>query len=292
MTPTATRALIAASLLTGALGATAVAADPDKGTVSADSPKVTWRGQVSEGSYFVSRAMILADATGNGGDVPCDQGCDSFALTVATKKDLTVSADSPATTDDPGQTVIRVTKPDGSYLTTVGESSEGKPVIVKFKNADTGDYAIDVSDNYADAHEYAGSASLAVPPPAAGPTAPPAAPPATSNPPASGGTQGQDIDLAVKAGKASLRKLRKSRKLTAKVTVSREVAKLSGFLRKGKATIATATRGKTSGTVSVTLKLAKKAAKKLKKGTLTLTFVADDGQGTTATRTVKVKVGR
>ena len=51
MNRTALRALCAASVAAGALGATAIAATPESGTVSAETPKVTWKGEL-ENSFF------------------------------------------------------------------------------------------------------------------------------------------------------------------------------------------------------------------------------------------------
>ena len=300
------RALCATLVAGGALAATALAADPDKGTVSAEAPKVTWKGEVGDGSYFTYVALATEPEPGT---VPCEQGCDTFTLTVAKQADLTIGADSPGEdTADPDGVVLRVQKPDGSFVTTEGDSTKGKPLTVKFKNAATGDYVINYANNYAAAQTYDGFAQLGLAAPAQAPGQNPSTnqppPPSPSpvpggqqqgNPPQPGLTpsgQGRNIDITIKAGKASARKLRKSRKLKATVKVSREVAKLRGFLRRGKKTIGKASRGRTNGTVRVTLKLSKKAARKLRKGTLALTFVADDGTGTVASKTVKVRVGK
>jgi hypothetical protein len=299
MRRTATRALCAATVAGCAGGAAAIAAEPDKGTVSNASPKVTWVGQLSEGSYFASRALLFANTGGDPGAAPCDQGCDTYTVTVADQKDLTVGADSPAEdTADPAQTVIRVKKPDGSYLTTFGETTKGKPLLVKFKNAPKGDYVVDVGDTYAQAHEYAGQAFLGAGAPANN-GGPPPPPPSTQPIPGveqgegpktpTGGGNAQNINIDIKPGKASARKLKKSRKLKVTVTVSRPVASLTGTLKKRKTTVGTAKRGQTTGTVKVVVKLSKKAARKIKKGSLGLTFVARDGQ-TIASKTVKVAV--
>ena len=295
------RALCGILIAGGGLAGTAVAADPESGTVSAAAPKVTWKGAYSEGSYFVSRAMILEDGAGQNGQTPCAQGCDTFTLTVADSQDLTISANSPSEdAADPDQVVIRVKKPDDSYLTTVGESSATKPLVVKFKKAPVGEYVIDYSNNYADAGTYdgvaflgSGTAPTATPTPApsgggGGGQQPQPAGPLPGGSAGSGG--GQNIDISVKVGKQSARKLKKSRKLTATVTVSREVAKVSAFLRKGSKLVGSGRRGTTAGTAKLTVKLSKKAARKLRKGTYALAVVADDGKGTTATKTVKVKV--
>lgn len=299
------RALCAASIAGACVAATAFAANPESGTVSAESPQVKWLGQNTEGSYAASRAMIFADAAGDPGAAPCEQGCDSFKLTVKTQKDLTIGADSPSEDVEPDQVVIRVQKPDGSYLTTVGDSNKGKPLTVKFKNAATGDYVIDYSNNYADAHEYDGFAQLGSGAPAgsgASPNTPP--PPSTmpvpggqqqGNPPTpatAGGGPGQNIDIKVKVGKLSARKLKKARRLTATITVSREVATLTAQLKKGKKVLGSGKRGKTSGTVKVKLKLSKKSARKLRKGTLALAVRAADGNGTSAVKAIKVKLRR
>lgn len=310
-------ALCAVSAGAGTLATTAIAADPDKGTVSAETPKVTWKGELT-GSYFALLAFAAASDAGQPEQAPCEAGCDSFALNVAKQADLTIGADSPGDGDpSPDSVAIRVKKPDGSTLITFGDSQKGKPMTIKFKNAATGDYVIDYTNNYETESAYDAFAQLAIAAPAPPAQTPggnnsPPPPPLTEpvpgsnqqgSPPTPGGVQtpgassqpgspqqAQNIDLTIKPGKASVRKLKKSRKLTATVKVSREVASLVGTLRKGSKKIATARRGKTAGTVKVTLKLSKKTARKLKKGTLKLSFAAKDAQGTTVSKTVKVKV--
>jgi hypothetical protein len=289
--------------------ATAVAAEPDKGTVSSEAPKVTWKGEVT-GSFFALLGLAAASDAGNPQAAPCELGCDTFTLTVATKADLTIGADSPGeAADGPDSVVLRVKKPDGSTVSTFGDSNKGKPLTVKFKGAATGEYVIDYANNYGDVSEYDAFAEIpaapkAEAPPEQGETANTPPPPSPSPVPAGQGqgtppqpatapsqpNQAENIDLRIAAGKVSARKLKKSRKLQATVSVSRDVAKLTGFLRKGSKTIAKSRRGTTRGTVRVTLKLSKQAARKVRKGPYALTFVADDGKGTTASKTVKVKI--
>ena len=281
----------------GALAATAVAAEPEAGTVSETAPKVTWTGEVTA-SWFPSRAVIAENAAGQDGRTPCESPtCDTFTLTVADSKDLSIGADGPGEASDPDQVIIRIKKPDESYLTTIGDASKGKPLVIKFKKAATGDYVVDYWNYYTNATTpYDGFAELSVPPPAATPapggggTTPP--PQSTPTPTPTGPSGGENIDVKVKVGKASARKLAKARKLAATVTVSRQVAKVTAFLRKGSKLIASGRRGTTTGTAKLTLKLSKKAAKKLKKGTYTLAVVADDGRGTTASKSTKVKVAK
>ena len=297
------RAILAATIAGGTLAATAFAAEPDKGTISAEAPKVTWKGSVSDGPYLSYTAFRNEGAAGQDGRFPCGQGCDRFTLTVAKQGDVTLGADAAS-----GFVALRVKKPDGSYVTTSGEASEGKPLTVKFKGAPTGEYVIDYANNNCCASEYTGFAQLGSGAAAATPGQQPSSNPPPPSPtpipnsgqqgqpvtpgtgPVTGSGQGENIDLKINAGKVSARKLKKSRKLKVTVTVSREVAKLRGFLRKGRKTVGKATRGKTSGQVKVTLKLSKKAVRKLKKGTFRLTFVADDAKGTTASKTVKLTV--
>jgi hypothetical protein len=282
MTRLSRRALCGILIAGGAFAGTAGAATPDKGTVSSAAPKVTWAGQVTA-SWFTSRAVIL---TGDG-SVPCQAPtCDSFALDVADQQNLEVGVSAPEAAD---QVIVRIKKPDGSYLVTTEDTNSSTYVIVKIKNAAKGSYVVDYWNYYTDGpvdyNGYAqlGSAAAAAPAPTTTTT--------TTTP--SGGTSGgqqpaakEDLSLTVKAGKASARKLAKTRKLAASVTVSRPVASISAKLLKGKKVVGTAKAGATSSTAKLSLKV----AKKLKQGTYSLAVVADDGKGTTAAKTIKVRV--
>lgn len=287
------RLLCAASVAGGALATTAIAADPENGTVNDATPKVTWKGEVT-GSTVALFGMAGASDSGDPGRAPCEAPtCDTFTLQVAKQADLSIGAD---VAGDGILIGLRIKKPDGSSLFTLEEASKGKPVVVKFKKAAVGEYVVDYTSQTDEPTGYDAFAEIPAPAPATPPPSEPAPAPEPGGqqqpPPAAPAPApaAQNIDLTIKPGKASARKLKKSRKLAATVTVSREVAKLTGFLRKGSKTIGKVSRGTTAGTVKVTLKLSKTAAKKLKKGAYTLTFVADDGKGTTASKTVKVKV--
>ena len=270
------RRAVCGLLITGAVAGTAVAATPDAGTVSASSPKVTWTGETT-GSYFtrVPTAVSADDS------VPCQApSCDTFALKVETKANLTVAADIGQPSDNPGAVTIRVRKPDGSVVvgsSGADEVSEGKPYKVQIKGADVGDYTVEYWNNFYDGPiTYSGYAELAVPKPAA---PAPVDVPAPTTAPAPTTETTQAIDVTVAGAKA------KGKKASAKVTVSRAVTGITATLKKGAKVVATGTRGATSGTATIALK----AKKALKKGTYALTVTATDGKTSTA-KTVKVKV--
>ena len=160
-----------------------------------------------------------------------------------------------------------------------GGAAGGKVFKVVIKNAPTGDYTIDHfnnaraarnNDSFAELGGAAAPAPAPGEPPAEGPGDPPPA---------------QAIELQVKVGKQSARKLSKSRKLPAKVTVSREVSSITGTLKRGRKVVGNGSLGTTSGTKTLLVKL----PKKLRAGRHALTVTASDGQ-TSTTRTVKVKV--
>lgn len=280
---------IASILIAGGLlavgSAAAPAADPANGTVSKAQPKVTWTGEVT-GSYF-NRIPVIA--TGDD-TVPCSPpGCDAFALTLADSDDLTVTADAPESTSTTGgasQVTIRIRKPDGSVLITTGDASPEKPLTVKIKKAPAGDYGVEYFNYFVDGPiEYVGTATLG-----SAPTAAPA-PAASGGTPPSGqpGPQpAQDLSVTVKVGKASARKLAKSRKLAATVSVSRAVKSVTATLRSGKKVVGKGKLGAVTGSAKLTLKL----SKKLKKGKYKLTVAASDGAGVSAARTITVKVGK
>ena len=289
------RSLCGLLITAGAMAAgTAFAADPEGGKVDSATPRIDWKGSVTA-SWVPSRAVILADAAGESGNVPCEAPtCDTFALEVGEKKDMTVGVTSPEAGD---QVILRIKTPADEYVTTVGDTDSKAQMTVKFKAAAPGTYTVDYWNYYTSGtQEYAGWAQLAVPaaPPAAPPTTSPGnEPPQAQQPPTQTGQpqpqpgQTEAIAMSVKVGKASAKKLKKARKLKAKVTVSRP-ATVTGFFKKGKKTIAKGKATvKASGTL--TLKLSKKAAKKLKKGKYALTVTATDGKTTTA-KTVKVTV--
>jgi hypothetical protein len=260
----------------GMLAGTAVAATPESGEVSKAAPKVQWTGQTT-GSYFTRvPAAVTADDS-----VPCEApSCDTFALKVADSATLTVAADIVQPADNPGAVTIRIRKPDGSVV--VGSSdadavSEGKPFKMTIKNAPTGDYTVEYWNNFYDGPiDYTASAELAVPPPAI-------APPTVAAPAAPAPVEA--IGLSVSAPKVSARSLAKTRKLAAKVTVSRAVTAVTATLKKGAKKVGAGKLGATSGTAKLTVK----TAKKLKPGRYSLVVNATDGTTSTA-KTVKVTV--
>ena len=294
------RAFCGLLITAGAIGAgSAIAAEPGNGKIDSANPRIDWKGEVTA-SWVPSRAVILADIAGESGSVPCEAPtCDSFALTVGEKKDLTIGVTAPEPDD---QVIFRVQQPDGAYVTTVANADAKGNVIVKFKGAAPGDYVLDYWNYYTTGTQpYAGYAQLAVPAAAAPAPAADTPPNQQQQTPQQGqpgapqqtGPQPQPtqpneaIALNVKVGKASAKKLKKARKLVATVTVSRP-ATVSGTLKKGKKTVA---KGKVlvKSSGKLKLKIAKKAAKKLKKGTYKLVVSATDGRMSTS-KTVKVKI--
>ena len=253
----------------------AAAANPDSGSVSNSAPSLTWKGQVTA-SYGPRIIAVAADDD----SVPCSQPyCDAFNLKVVDKNDLTLSAGVPAGTGTgASQVTLRIHKPDGSVLVASGDADEKKPFSTKLKGAAAGDYVIDYMNNFIDGPiDYVGTATLGAP-------AAPAPSPGGGS--AGGGTTpapapAQDLKITVKAGKVTT----KSKKLTATVTVSRQVKSISATLFKGKKAVAKGAVGATTSSAKVSLKL-----KKLKKGTYRLNVIADDGAGVQAGKSVTVKV--
>ena len=280
MNLTKSRVLGGILIAAGALGGTAIAATPESGTVSEASPKVTWTSELT-GSWFASRPVILEQAAGANGTFPCEAPtCDTFTLTVADQKDLTIGLDGPEADD---QVIYRITKPDGEYVSGTENAGGNGYLIVKIKGAPKGDYVIEQWNFYTGSATHENYAELAVAAPA------PVAPPATTNtgggqptPGAQPGTV-EAIDLTVKAGKGSAKK----RKLPVTVTVSRAVTKVTATLTKGKKVVAKGSFGAMSGTKKLNVKL----GKKVKKGSYSLTVVATDGKAS-ATKTAKAKVSK
>lgn len=288
-----TRGILLAAGVVLAGATAAVAATPENGTVSKASPKVTWTGQVSN-SYFNRVALLLADAAGQSDTVPCGpQTCDTFKLTVADQDDLTITADAPESTSSTGgagsQVTLRITKPDGSkelHTTDTPGASPEKPFIVKFKKAPAGEWAIEYYNYfYGGAIDYNASATLG-----AASTAPaPASPKPGEAPPPTPGSNPQPQDglsVDVKASGGSAKKLNKSRKLGATITVSRAVKNATAILKSGKKVVGKGKLGAFSGSKKVTLKL----SKKLKAGKYSLVVSASDGAGSSATKTVALKL--
>lgn len=298
------RAVCGLLISAGAIAAgTAFAAEPGNGKIDSASPRIDWKGEVTA-SWVPSRAVILADIAGESGSVPCEAPtCDSFALTVGEKKDLTIGVTAPEPDD---QVVFRVKQPDGAFVTTVANADAKGNVVVKFKGAAPGEYVLDYWNYYTSGTQpYAGYAQLAVPAAAAPAPAADTPPnqqqqaPQTGQPAQQQQQTGQQpapqantpieaLKLSVKVAKASAKKLKKAKKLKVKVTVSRP-ATVTATLKKGKKAVGKGKLAikKSSGTLK--LKFAKKAAKKLKKGKYVLTVVANDGK-TSTSKKVKVKI--
>lgn len=274
-------------LITGGvlLAGTATAATPESGKIDSANPKVTWTGEVTA-SWFPSRAVILADAAGESGSVPCEAPtCDTFALEVGEKKDMTIGVSAPENTSG-DQLIVRIQQPDGSYTAYVEDSGGDGYVKMKFKGAAPGAWVVDYWNYYTDGPvAYNGFAELAVPAAAAPAPAPAPGPSGPAPAPQQSGTI-EAIALDVKVGKASARKLAKKKKLVATVKVSRQ-ARVAGTLKKGKKTVGKGALSAVNGTGKLNIKL----SKKLKKGTYALTVSATDGR-TSTVKTVKVKVAK
>jgi hypothetical protein len=285
--------ITAGVLAAGASGA--IAATPGDGTVSKDSPKVTWTGQVTT-SYPNRVLLLLADLAGQSDSVPCGpQTCDSFKLKVADSDDLVLTADAPEGTSTDGssgsQVTLRITKPDGSkeiHTTEAAGASPEKPLVVKLKKAPAGDYTIEYFNYfYGPPVDYTATATLGAVKPPAAPAAPATgAAPAPAAPAAPAAQEG--LTVTAKVGKASAKKLNKAKKLAATVTVSRAVKSLTATLKSGSKVVGKGSLGGFSGTKKVSLRL----SKKLKAGKYTLVVAASDGAGTTSGSTVAFKLAK
>jgi hypothetical protein len=290
MTPISSRRILCGVTLAAVVAGTAVAATPDNGTVSESAPKVEWTGETT-GGYLSRMPTAVSGST----DTPCEApSCDTFTLKVEKSANLTV-AESLDTDSADAAFTLRITKPDGEVIQTNSDpgGASNKYVKVVIKNAPTGEYVINHYDNSADGTTFKAYAELAVP---GAPAAPPAtggsnAPPApqqqqTGPQPAPQPNQSvQALDVQVKVGKLSAKKLKKAKKLAAKVTVSRAVTGITAALKKGSKVLAKGSVGSASGTVTMKLKL----SKKVKKGKYTLAVVATDGK-TSTEKVIKVKV--
>jgi hypothetical protein len=270
--------LVCGMLISGAaLAGTAVAATPEEGSVSKSAPKFEWTGETTGG--YLTR---MPTAVSGSEETPCEApSCDQFALKVADSANLTIAQMLDSESETAGLT-LRIIKPDGSVVQEDANSgaAAGKYFKVVIKNAPTGDYTVQHYNNAADTMSYSSYAELAVP---AAPAPAPAAPVTSPPPPA----PVEAINLAVATGKASAKKLAKSRSLPVKVTVSREVKSITATLKKGSKTVGKGSLGVTSGTKTLKVKI----AKKLKKGTYSLSVLATDGSSS-AGKTIKVKVAK
>jgi methionine-rich copper-binding protein CopC len=276
MTPLFSRALCGIALA-GVAAGTAIAATPDSGTVNEATPKVEWTGETT-GGYLTRMPTAVSGST----DTPCEApSCDTFALKVKKSANLTI-AESLDSDSESAAFTLRIVKPDGEVVQTDSDpgAAANKYVKVVIKNAPTGDYTIEHFDNAADGNSFKAYAELAVA------AAKPVVPPVVGETPAPPVTV-QALDLGVTVGKLSAKKLAKSKKLAAKVTVSRAVTGITAALKSGAKVVGKGSLGATSGTKTLSLKL----AKKLKKGSYSLSVVATDGT-TTTEKVIKVKVAK
>ena len=261
------------------------AADPANGTIGSSAPKVSWGGTLTSSGIFYN-------AWANDPTIECSApACDTFTLTIADGPHpvtikyniLSTNADG----SDPGAG-IRIKFPDGSYQYTQGNASETTAMAVKLKNAVAGEYVIDTVTSHAccGPEDYTASAEITgaaapspgpttggggttTPPPTGGPTPPTASP-----------------QLTVKAGKASAKKLSKSKRLTLTATSTGNLNNVSAKFLKGKKTVGSAKLVRLNGTAKMILKL----KGKIKKGTYTATVSGTDDQGRVVTTGIKVKV--
>src|SRR5687767_12169831 len=96
--------------------ASAPAADPESGSVSAEAPSVEWTGDVAGEPFTASNLALIADAGGSQGVCPPEPGCSQFDLTVVHPgTSLKVTADGPGALD---YVLVEVEDPDGEA--TVG----------------------------------------------------------------------------------------------------------------------------------------------------------------------------
>lgn len=175
-----------------AVPASASAAEPEKGSVSASSPKTAWAGTL-QNPYVFHNLFNYEPTAEITGQVPCEApGCDTFTLDVADGGvDLALEVVSDQTED----MSLRIQDPSGAWTYYPGWGDGSKPTKVKIKKAPKGTYVINVvarvfgSTNptaVTDTADYKGSAALAVPAPAPAPAPPAAAPtPAPAPSPAS-----------------------------------------------------------------------------------------------------------
>jgi hypothetical protein len=264
------------TIATFAVAVPALAATPDKGTVSKASPSITWEGTAT--GYGVVPANILVTTAGE--KPVCEApACDTFTLTVADKDDLTVTAAQRA---HDNFTELHVVRPDGTvdYV----QSADSEPAKIKVKGAVPGDYTIEILTNESaeQTGEYDADAKLgtAAPKPAATPA--PGATPAPAPTPQAQPRPAASLALTTKS--ASARKLKKALKLV--VSASSPVTDAQLALKKGKKVVGTAKLARIDGKGTFTLRLKKKLAK----GSYLISVAArDEGRlvGVTAKFTVK-----
>lgn len=268
--------ILSLALVASAAAVPALAATPDKGTVSKAAPTVKWEGTAT-GYGFVPANILITTA---GEDPVCEApACDTFALTVADKDDLTVTAAQRA---HDNFTELHIVRPDGTVAYV--QSADSEPAKIKIKGAPAGDYKIEVMTNETaeQSGEYDADALLgspakpaATPAPGATPAPAPAPAPAQERPAAA-------LTLTTKA--ASAKKARKSLKLA--IAASSPVTEVKAALKKGKKVVGTGALASLSGKGTIALKI----KGKLKPGSYIFAMTAKDGArivGVTAKLKVK-----
>jgi hypothetical protein len=278
------RRLLAGLTVTLFAAVPALAAEPDKGTVSLSAPTVTWKG-TSTGGFATTFSEIFLNAGGE--KTPCQApSCDTFTLEVKEVADLNVQVSS-----EDVITYLQIEKPDGTYVYNDGIEVEGEepdPVTkIKIKKAAVGTYLIGAATNGTFEEAYEGQATLGTPAPPA-PAAPAPAPAPAPAAPAPAAAAPAPATITAKAGKLSARKLAKSRKLPLTLNASAPVTAVKVILAaKGKA-VATGTLARLEGTRKFTLKL----RKKLKSGNYDLIVEGKDARGAGVGTKITLKVAR
>ena len=175
----AVRAFLAGLIACVALAGPAAGAEPESGTLSAESPTVSWTGEAETAPLTPwmrddERLRLCLPAV-----------CDRFELEVASAGDLVIRVRG-----DARPAAVRVSKPDGSSVFGHNLDADAEqPVVIEVPAAALGSYAVEIwiDATEAQVHTYAGAAELrppaptplAAPAPAAQPAAPSASPPVT-----------------------------------------------------------------------------------------------------------------
>ena len=176
------RLIITAAALAVALPASASAATPESGTVSAASPKATWAGTI-QGGVFSHNTFFYEEA----GTLPCQApSCDTFTLENADgTADLMLELASEQSPD----ISLRIQDPSGTWTYHDGWSDSTPVTKVRLKKAPKGKYVINVvirrlgttqPTAVDDTSDYTGTATLLVAAPVV--TPPPVVAPAPAAP--------------------------------------------------------------------------------------------------------------
>lgn len=172
------------------LPASASAATPESGSVSAASPKVEWAGTVQNGVLFHNTFFYEPAGT-----LPCQApGCDTFTLR---NEDGTADVLLELASEQSPDISLRIKDPSGTWTYHNGWNDSAPTTKVRLKKAPKGEYVINVvirrlgttnPTAVDDTSDYKGTATLLVPPPApvvvAAPVAAPAPAPAAAPKPA------------------------------------------------------------------------------------------------------------